>query len=415
MDNAKIHENLNILYEEYQNNKYKLNKEKSDEVVKLLIDLTLSKDVQVSDIVFELARFSVDIVRVYFHKLTESTDISGDFLDEILKEFHHVNTKSKTFAQKYIAAISEIMKNYKEKSFSSMQLPKLVESVAHYSIKPKSTTGKEIFKKLIDSTSGGIYVLDYSSISNKSLLDILNITTKIYPDFSSSKYEEFIIEWASKYGFIKDTDEDEKQIVCSSTLIEKPQKTDAQSEITEEDELYSFNIMAKNLYDNISKDIKKEHEIISNLILPITNAVESIQNELSKNTAAENITLNSKLTETEHKLSEQKIANQELEQNLKILNAQLQEARAEIKTLENQNAELDAKLTNAYSINSREASLEAARIRSELKKSFSYLYEDWLEYEFSDVSEENYESLQAIIKKVFRSLERNGINFKEND
>ena len=51
-------------------------------------------------------------------------------------------------------------------------------------------------------------------------------------------------------------------------------------------------------------------------------------------------------------------------------------------------------------------------MRSELKKAFAFLYEDWLEYEFSDVSEENYESLQAIIKKTFRVLERNGIDFK---
>ena len=50
----------------------------------------------------------------------------------------------------------------------------------------------------------------------------------------------------------------------------------------------------------------------------------------------------------------------------------------------------------------------------DLKKSLMFLYEDWLEYEFSDVSEENYESLQAIIKKMFRVLERNGIDFKEN-
>ena len=46
---------------------------------------------------------------------------------------------------------------------------------------------------------------------------------------------------------------------------------------------------------------------------------------------------------------------------------------------------------------------------------FAFLYEDWLEYEFSDVSEDNYESLQAIIKKIFRSLERNGIDFKGNN
>ena len=47
-------------------------------------------------------------------------------------------------------------------------------------------------------------------------------------------------------------------------------------------------------------------------------------------------------------------------------------------------------------------------------KYFPFYDEDWLDYEFSDVSEENFESLQAIIKKVFRVLERNGINYKES-
>ena len=82
--------------------------------------------------------------------------------------------------------------------------------------------------------------------------------------------------------------------------------------------------------------------------------------------------------------------------------------------LEKKHSELEEKLKSAYTINSREASLEAERIRNDLKKSFAFLYEDWLDYEFSDVSEENFESLQAIIKKVFRVLERNGINYKES-
>ena len=92
-----------------------------------------------------------------------------------------------------------------------------------------------------------------------------------------------------------------------------------------------------------------------------------------------------------------------------------EELRSRVSSLESLNTELDSKLNDAYAINSRESSLEAEKIRSELKKAFAFLYEDWLEYEFSDVSEDNYESLQAIIKKIFRSLERNGIDFKGNN
>ena len=83
-----------------------------------------------------------------------------------------------------------------------------------------------------------------------------------------------------------------------------------------------------------------------------------------------------------------------------------------ISELEKQNAELDRKLTEAYSINARESSLEAEHIRTNLGEEFNFLYEDWLEYGTSTVSEVNYKSLQAIIKKMFRVLERNKINFK---
>jgi hypothetical protein len=89
--------------------------------------------------------------------------------------------------------------------------------------------------------------------------------------------------------------------------------------------------------------------------------------------------------------------------------------KKQISSLEIQISDLDGKLNDAYEINSRASSLEAEKIRSELKKAFAFLYEDWLEYEFSDVSEDNYASLQAIIKKIFRSLERSGIDFKRNN
>ena len=80
--------------------------------------------------------------------------------------------------------------------------------------------------------------------------------------------------------------------------------------------------------------------------------------------------------------------------------------------LENKIQELEDKLTDAYSINAREASMEAEKIRDNLSKQFTFLYEDYQEYIDSNVSEENYLSLLAILKKVFRALERNGIKFK---
>lgn len=175
------------------------------------------------------------------------------------------------------------------------------------------------------------------------------------------------------------------------------------------------------LYERLKKDMDKEQEAIitafTDMITPVGKAFESIQGEINKSRelGAENIALKSKITDLETQLSEYRSRLQTANQSLMTAKTENDELKNQLSSLESQNTELDSKLNDAYAINSRESSLEAEKVRSELKKAFSFLYEDWLEYEFSDVSEENYESLQAIIKKIFRSLERNGIDFKGNN
>lgn len=174
-------------------------------------------------------------------------------------------------------------------------------------------------------------------------------------------------------------------------------------------------------YERLKRDMDKEKEAIitafTDMITPVGKAFESIQGEISKSReiGAENVSLKAKIADLERQLSEQRDRFQTVNQSLMSARTENEELRGRVSSLESQNAELDSKLNDAYAINSRESSLEAEKIRSELKKAFAFLYEDWLEYEFSDVSEDNYESLQAIIKKIFRSLERNGIDFKRNN
>ncbi len=175
------------------------------------------------------------------------------------------------------------------------------------------------------------------------------------------------------------------------------------------------------LYERLKRDMDKEQEAIitafTDMITPVGKAFESIQGEISKSReiGAENVSLKAKIADLERQLSEQRDRFQTVNQSLMASRTENEELKIKVTALESQNAELDSKLNDAYAINSRESSLEAEKIRSELKKAFAFLYEDWLEYEFSDVSEDNYESLQAIIKKIFRSLERNGIDFKGNN
>ena len=156
---------------------------------------------------------------------------------------------------------------------------------------------------------------------------------------------------------------------------------------------------------------------VSDMLSPIRNAVEKIQEEIIKNRnlELEISILKNKLNDTESKLLQAESSLKERNNSLADEKRANEELKNKISTLADQNSELDAKLSDAYKINSREASLEAEKIRTELGKAFAFLYEDWLEYEFSEVSEENYESLQAIVKKAFRSLDRNGIKYKGNE
>lgn len=447
---SETKEKLDSLYQEYKDNNSQLNGGKSKEVVKLLVEMTHYNDVAISDISEQLARFSAEIVNAYFDSITRSGTIPIDLLDEVLKELLMTDkdkSKSQYYVSKFAFAISSIMKYYKDKAMSSAQLPNLVAFVARFALKSEKNKGK--FQQLINNTMGGIYLLDYSGLNRDSTANIWNATNNIYSDLSKAKYESLITEWGKKYKFIRDdslnkpsvqndkTDKSEDNCKVSDTPA-KPEissdksndsKKDSSSadaaefvdnstantetkniipsEIKDSETSQSTEVLVKMLYHSIKKDLVNEREAIVKAVSEQTysygKTLASIQGEISKSRdlAADNAKLKTKVEEDERALRKLKSENEELKGRIAIL--------------ESKNAEIDSKLNEAYSLNTREASLEAEKIRTELKKSFVSLYEDWLEYEFSDVSEANYESLQAIIKKVFRSLERNGIDFKGNN
>lgn len=485
---TEIKEKLNVIYKEYKGNKSQLNGEKTRMTAKLIIEMTFSENVNPSDVATELARFSVNIVNDYFESLTKSASIPLEVLDEVLKELYNTDKGSKLsqyYVTKYAFAITSIMKHYKDAALKSVQLPILVAFIARFAVK-STNKGRDKFQKLINNTSGGIYLLDYTDVKSGSLTNIWNATKSVFTDLSKAKYESFIIEWGAKYGFITPTKKEEPASTYNKVKIEEsvvakempkeeasaamqppiktesvnpaPKKEEPKAAVTNDDisekkekpttesvsakddtsaekpaasadekasnntsEAASENAPAQVLYDRLKRNMDKEKEAIitafTDMITPVGKAFESIQGEINKSRAvgAENVLLKTKIEDLERQLSGQKAKVQTANQSLVSAKTENEELKKQISFLESQNAELDSKLNDAYAINSRESSLEAEKIRSELKNAFSFLYEDWLEYEFSDVSEENYESLQAIIKKIFRSLERNGIDFKGNN
>ena len=522
---TEIKEKLNVIYKEYKDNKSQLNFEKTQMAAKLIVEMTFSENANPSNVAAELARFSADIVNVYFDSLTKSVNIPLDVIDEVLEKFYETDRDPKLsqhYVSKYALSITSIMKNYKEKALKSVQLPALVAFVARFAL--QNSRSKDKFQKLINNTSGGIYLLDYAGIKNSALINIWNATKSLFPDLSKAKYESFITEWATKYGFIKTSAPEEsittdnkvkseeseitketpkeeatvavqptdkaetvnltpkkeepkapvtndavsetegkwtsmpgsaktdapkeKQVNASESekadtpakkpiAVPDPKKTDATAEknVSSIDEKTSKNTSkaavsekvpgqknpAQILYERLKHDMDKEQDTIikalADMITPVGKAFDSIQGEINKSRelGIENATLKAKNEELEQQIAEMRTRLQENSQSISSVTAENSDLKQQVTSLESKIAELDSKLNDAYSINSRESSLEAEKIRSELKKAVSFLYEDWLEYEFSDVSEDNYESLQAIIKKIFRSLERNGIDFKGNN
>lgn len=499
---TEIKQKLDVIYKDYKNNKSQLNSEKTKMAARLIVEMTFSKNVNPSDVAAELARFSAEVAKIYFDSLTKSVNIPLGVLDEVLKGLYDTDKNPKLsqyYVSKYVFAITSIMKSYRNIALKSAQLPILVAFIAQFAV--QSNKSRDKFQKLINNTSGGIYLLDYTDIKGDSLTNIWNATKSVFTDLPKDRYESFITEWAVKYGFIasaasgKTTSTDNKVkieetvvvrepategtpaavqspvktksvnpapkkeepkvpvtndaasekrkkltavsvLVKNDTPAEKPiavsetKKADAPVEklAVNTDEKASNNIPGENvpvkknpvqiLYERLKRDMDKEQEAIitafTNMITPVGKAFESIQGEINKSRelGIENTMLKAKNEELERQIAEMKTKLQENNQSFSSAKAENSNLRQQVRSLETKIAELDSKLNDAYSINSREASLEAEKVRSELKKAFSFLYEDWLEYEFSDVSEENYESLQAIMKKIFRSLERNGIDFK---
>lgn len=393
---AEIKQKLDALYEDYKSNKSQLNSAKTNEAAKLLIDMTFVKDAASSDVAVELARFSADITNLYFKSLTGSRNIPVERLDDVLNAFlatDNDKSKSQYYVQKFVFTVVSIMNTIKERAFQSEYLPKLVGFVARFAVRADKFSGK--FQTLANNTAGGIYRLDYSKVDRRSLLDIQNATKAVFPDLSKLKFGEHITNWAEKYGLtlrlnnLPSSETPIPQITTPAAALDLPEKTGEAP-----NELY---LKPKSVPDNEKIDIISALE---KNISPIKGMISALQAQTDKNREL--------LTEISRSITQ----NAELQQQVSELKKRVQDAENALSVIRAEKDELDQKLKDAYSINSREASLEAQKLRSELTKSLSFLYEDWLEYEFSEVGEENYESLQAIIKKIFRALERNGIDFK---
>ena len=126
MDINEIKKELDAFYKEYKSNKSYLAAKDTAEVVELLTALTFHKDGTASEVARQLSRFSVEISKKYFKDITKEVNIPITRIDEILEELLIADKgtcKIQFYVQKFAHIINTIMNSYKEKSFSSCELP----------------------------------------------------------------------------------------------------------------------------------------------------------------------------------------------------------------------------------------------------------------------------------------------------
>lgn len=396
---TNISKRLDELYNEQKGSKSQLSGVKTKEAAKLLTDMSLEKEASASAVAGHISKFSADVSAVYFDCAARSGNIPMDRLDDILRELLILTGKdtarSLSYATKLSSAVTSFIRSCQDMAGCPVHLSETAAVISH--IASRSDKGRNYFKKLIENTSGKIYALDYSKVGKGLLADMWNVTNAVYPDLSGSPYEQSITCWGREYGFIN----------AQGAKGEDGKKCGLPSGAGHSE------TMADDICGRIKNDMEvREKEIISVItqsLLPLEMAVSLFEKEAgrSRELSVENARLRQQADEAGKRISELERRLQEADNALKAMSE-------ERDSLAKKNEELDSKLKDAYSINSREASLEAQKIRAALAREFGFLHEDWLEYEKADLSEENYESLQVILKKAFRAIEKNGINFKEN-
>lgn len=407
---------LDELYQEYRNKKNaKLSAGKLQEISDLLLEMTRMESGGIDATANELARFPAIVSQRYFETLTKEKCFSVEMLDELLRQFMMKDrdaSKTQYFIPKFAGAVAAVMKSGQEVVLSSGQLPILFSITAKYAV--NKGIGAEKYEWILFASDGAVFRLDCSKLKESSLKNIWNATNKVLPQVKSAACKERFQEWAQKYGFIPQNTTvpvSEEPLANEAALPVQPMPE--QKEIP----VKNAGMTLDELHELLSSERNTILSEMSKTLSPLCTSVTAMQTEVAKlqSMKEENIQLNLKLSALEKQNDEQIKRLQDAEQVLSACRVEKEQLSEQLQGLETAKAELEEKLKDAYALNSRESSMEAQKIRSELTKAFAFLYEDWQEFENLDVSEENYESLQAIIKKTFRALERNGISFKGNN
>ena len=392
----EMKEQLDSIYiDGYKNKNNKISKEDCNKVCDILIEISKNNDYSFSLVTDELARFPQDLSEVFFEMYAKQHSNNVKKVDEAILAFTKTDndsSRSRNYIFKYISLLIGILKDCNETLYASDMMPQLVIKISN---------ANSNFENLVKRTKGNIYKLNYNDYKEKTK----NLWYKTKDVLKKNLPEECvsnITDWAKKYGY--DLPAKNVESVSGNKLKEnngskavnqtaKPIPVDKNNSDSVINELHS--------------ETNKTIEAVTKNADSLKSAIFSLKKDFDKilELTKTNTLLNEKILQLENEIKETKKICTELEEKYEKL-------EEEKNTLSDENLELNKQLKEIIELNKRESSLEAERLKHSISKSLELSYENWCDYVDAECSDDNYESLKAILKSIFRILERNNIDFK---
>lgn len=392
----EMKEQLDSIYiDGYKNKNNKISKEDCNKVCDILIEISKNNDYSFSLVTDELARFPQDLSEVFFEMYAKQHSNNVKKVDEAILAFTKTDndsSRSRNYIFKYISLLIGILKDCNETLYASDMMPQLVIKISN---------ANSNFENLVKRTKGNIYKLNYNDYKEKTK----NLWYKTKDVLKKNLPEECvsnITDWAKKYGY--DLPAKNVESVSGNKLKEnngskavnqtaKPIPVDKNNSDSVINELHS--------------ETNKTIEAVTKNADSLKSAIFSLKKDFDKilELTKTNTLLNEKILQLENEIKETKKICTELEEKYEKL-------EEEKNILSDENLELNKQLKEIIELNKRESSLEAERLKHNISKSLELSYENWCDYVDAEYSDDNYESLKAILKSIFRILERNNIDFK---
>ena len=392
----EMKEQLDSIYiDGYKNKNNKISKEDCNKVCDILIEISKNNDYSFSLVTDELARFPQDLSEVFFEMYAKQHSNNVKKVDEAILAFTKTDndsSRSRNYIFKYISLLIGILKDCNETLYASDMMPQLVIKISN---------ANSNFENLVKRTKGNIYKLNYNDYKEKTK----NLWYKTKDVLKKNLLEECvsnITDWAKKYGYDLPVKKVES---ISGNKLKENNGSKAVNQTAKPVPVDKNN--SDSVINELHSETNKTIEAVTKNADSLKSAIFSLKKDFDKilELTKTNTLLNEKILQLENEIKETKKICTELEEKYEKL-------EEEKNILSDENLELNKQLKEIIELNKRESSLEAERLKHNISKSLELSYENWCDYVDAEYSDDNYESLKAILKSIFRILERNNIDFK---